>query len=188
MPSKNPSPRIPDMYPALANPYSGPKYLIDKYLIEKASHRRPCAAVGLRAVARGAPHRTIGCRIGETVQRVAVADDLPVASMGRAHLVFEGLDLFRRRKRIVGTGANHHAGFHLAGNRGRPGCKDAVEADGGLEVGAVARELKHHRAAEAKPGGGHSVYVDLRQRREPHQRGPATRAKCVLLVAEVADQ
>src|SRR6266853_5611927 len=132
MPRKNPSPRIPNMYPPLASPYSGPKYLI-----EKASHRRPCAAVGLRAVARSAHHRTIGCRIGETVQRVAVADDMPVANLSRAHLVLEGLDLFGRRKRIVGAGANQHAGFHLAGNRGRPGCEDAVEADGGLEIGAV---------------------------------------------------
>src|SRR5260370_13567090 len=188
MPSKNPSPRIPDMYPALANPYSGPKYLIDKYLIEKASHRRPCAAVGLRAVARGARHRTIGCRIGGTGEGVAVTDDLPVPRMGRAHLVFESLDLFRRRKRVVGTGADQDAGLHLAGDGGNCGCKRAVEADDGLEIGAVARELKHHRAAEAKPDGSHSVYVDLRQRRERRQRSTATRAKCFRLVAEVADQ
>src|SRR5260370_34523455 len=113
MPSKNPSPRIPNMCPPLASPYSGPKYLIDKHFIEKASHRRPCAAVSLRAVARGAHHRTIGCRIGETVQRVAVADDLPVPNVGRAHLVFEGLDLLGRRKRIVGAGADQDVGLHL---------------------------------------------------------------------------
>src|SRR5260370_22778120 len=148
MPSKNPSPRIPNMYPPLANPYSGPKCLIDKYLIEKASHRRPCAAVGLRAVARGARHRTIGCRIGETVQRVAVTDDLPVPSMGRAHLVFESLDLFRRRKRVVGTGADQDAGLHLAGDGGHCGCKPAVDADHRLEIGAVARELTHDPAAQ----------------------------------------
>jgi hypothetical protein len=28
-----------------------------------------------------------------------------------------------------------------------------MEADDGLEIGAVARELKHHRAAEAETDG-----------------------------------
>src|ERR1700737_2859073 len=187
MPSRNPIPRIPNMCPparlTTRQPYSGPKYFI-----EKASHRRPGAAVGLRAVERGAQHRTISCRIGETVQRVAVTDDLPVPDASRAHLVFEGLDLFRWRERIVGAGADQHAGLHLAGNRGRPGCKDTVEADDGFEIGAVARKLQHHRAAEAEADGGHSVRIDLRQRGERRQRRTATRAKCFRLVAEVADQ
>ncbi len=63
-----------------------------------------------------------------------------------------------------------------------------MKADNGLEIGAVARKLKHHRAAEAETDGGHSVRIDLRQRGECRQRRTATRAKCFRLVAEVADQ
>jgi hypothetical protein len=57
-----------------------------------------------------------------------------------------------------------------------------------VQTSAVARKLQHHRAAETKPDGGHSVDVDLRQRGERRQRGAATCAKCFRLAAEVADQ
>ena len=65
----------------------------------------PMSAVGLPVVTRGARHRTIGRRIGEAVERVANADNLPVKDRGVAHLVLEGCDLFGGRQRIVGAGA-----------------------------------------------------------------------------------
>src|SRR5712664_2069908 len=162
--------------------------ILPEHFIKQASHRRPCAAVGLLAVERGAQHRTISCRIGETVQRVAVTDDLPVADVSRAHLVLKGFDLFGRCKRIVGAGTDQHAGLHVAGNRRPPGCKDTVEADDSFEIGSVARELKHHRAAEAETDGAYSIRIDLRQRRECRQCGTATGAERLRFVAEVADQ
>src|SRR5258708_18518314 len=150
MPSKNPSPKIPNMCPLLASlPHDtgrracratfGPKYsgsadIAAKHFIKKTSHRRPCAAVGLLAVERGGQHRSISSRVGKSVQRVAVTDDLPVADVSRAHLVREGFDLLERCKRIISAGTDQHAGLHVAGDRRRPGCENTVKADDSFEI------------------------------------------------------
>ena len=63
-----------------------------------------------------------------------------------------------------------------------------MKTDDGLEIGALARELQHHRAAEAEADRRQSARIDLRQRRERRQRGAAAAAQCFRLAAQTADQ
>ena len=63
-----------------------------------------------------------------------------------------------------------------------------MKADGGLEIGAVARELQHHRAAEAETDRGQPARIDLRHRGERRQRGAAAAAQRFRCAAEFADQ
>ena len=63
-----------------------------------------------------------------------------------------------------------------------------METDDGFEIGTAARELQRHRAAEAKADRGEPARIDLRQRGERRQRGPAAGAQRFRFVAEFANQ
>ena len=122
------------------------------------------------------------------MQRVAVTDDLPVLDPGAAHFFLECPDMFRRRQRIVCAGADQHAGRQLAAHRRHLVGEHAVKADDGRKIGAVARKLEGHRAAEAETDRAQPACIDLRQRGERHQRGTRTRAQGLRIVAKAADQ
>ena len=63
-----------------------------------------------------------------------------------------------------------------------------MKTDDGFEVGALARELQHHRAAKAETDRRHPARIDLRQCRQRRQRGAAAPAQRFRLAAEIADQ
>src|SRR3954468_17316517 len=152
MPIKNPSPRIPNirplpLYQSIRYP---PKPLSGQDFIEQAFHRRPGEAVPLFFVERGAHCRAGGGRVGETVQRFAIGDDLPVLHAARPHFVLEIGDLFRRRQRIVDPGADQHAGPHSPRLRRHFGRQHAVETDHRLQGGPLARGFQAHRPAKTE--------------------------------------
>jgi hypothetical protein len=68
-----------------------------------------------------------------------------------AHLILETDNLVRWREWIVSAGADEYASLHPAGF-GRRLCREnTVHTDDSLEVGTIARELKHNRTAETEP-------------------------------------
>jgi hypothetical protein len=68
------------------------------------------------------------------------------------------------------------------------GRQHAVETDHRLQVGALARQLQHHRPAKTEPDRRQPAGIDLRQRGERTQRGMATGAEFFRLGAKPADQ
>ena len=63
-----------------------------------------------------------------------------------------------------------------------------METDHRLQVGALARQLQHHRPAETEPDRRQPAGIDLRQRGERFERGAATGAELFRLGAKPADQ
>ena len=63
-----------------------------------------------------------------------------------------------------------------------------METDHRLQLGAFARELEHHRSAEAEPDRRQPAGIDLRQRGERRERGAAAGAEFFRLGAKPADQ
>ena len=63
-----------------------------------------------------------------------------------------------------------------------------METDHSPEIGTLARELQHHRAAEAKPDRRDPAGIDLHQVRQRRERGAAAGAEFFRLGAQAADQ
>ena len=147
------------------------------------SSNSPCIAAQERRSAcslieRGAHHRTVGGRVGETMQRVAVADHLPVPHLA-ARISFSNAATWSGG--ASGSSApvsTSTLALTLPGAAGSFRRQHAVKADGGLQIRALARELQHHRAAEAetdrRQSARHRPAAGLRA--SPARRGRARAA------------
>jgi hypothetical protein len=63
-----------------------------------------------------------------------------------------------------------------------------MDADGGPERCAIARQFEHDRAAEAKADGAEALSIDLRQGRQRGERRPAARSELGRVGTKVADE
>jgi len=107
-------------------------------LFQETLHCCPRSVVRLLVVERARQERPIRCRIGEGIVGVAVGDNLPIANIGSAHLIFKGSNVVGRRQRIVRPGQDEYTSPDLAGQGRRFGCKHTVKAHDSFEVCSIA--------------------------------------------------
>src|SRR5216684_2048428 len=140
-------------HPAAELPRRGPPNSVEilpfaEHLVEQIDHRPPRAFVGDRIVGQRRIANLAGIWVGEAVHRAAIGMQLPV-HLGLPHLLFEGGDLRRWNKRIVGAVTDQHlAADALVVVRPRR-LQPAMEADGGPQRCTAPGQFKRRAAAEA---------------------------------------
>src|SRR6185369_7316360 len=132
---------------------------LSENLRKELLHSLPGALVGLLVVGGSLAVVVAGCSVGETVNGIAVADELPV-NAGLSHLILKCGHLVGFYKGIVGAVQGQHPALDVLCILGRGRCQSSVEADYAFHIGSIAGQFQYGGASEAVADGGDAMRIN----------------------------